>query len=224
MSPWVSADPPAEHKAELITLALDWGGGDPRIRGSGKWLAVKDRAPGAFSVLMRWLTSASVMQFLDIVDASLDLPADRKMWSYRRAFWTSYLLGKDGLKIDEAWIAFGRDAAVQARRAAIRTGDKSFETHGIQTERSDQHSALIVKLGQKTIVDWSHSGKCQFWARDDPKAPKLYEPRYFGGLYSAPRQEIHSSPSTYSWQKKCAEIIEGHHFYSERPSWRPKRV
>jgi hypothetical protein len=227
MTPWSKVEPPAHHKAQLTSLALEWGGGDPRLGRGRAWTNIrkdKDTAE-AFATLMRWLTRASVMQFLEIVDNSLDQASDRRMWSYRRAFWTAYLLGEDGgHKIDEAWIAFGQDAVDRARAASKRTGDRSFEAFGIQHERSAQHSALIMKIGDMIIVDWSHNGKCQFWHRNAKGAPSLYQPEYPTGLYTAPHKETHSAPATYSWQKKFAQIIEGRHFYTERASWRPKGV
>ena len=81
-----------------------------------------------------------------------------------------------------------------------------------------------MKIGDMTIVDWSHNGKCQFWRRGDANAPSLYQSSYHSALYGAPQQEVHASPATYSWQRKVAGIIEERQFYSERTSWRPKRV
>ena len=225
LAPWLNAEPDNAHKAKLIEILFEWGGGDPRMAKSTRWIAAQNREPEAFAVLMRWLTRASVLQFLDIVGQSIEGEAERRMWSYRRAFWTAYLMGVGGgPKIDEAWVAFGSDAARIARQTARRTGDRSFEAFGVQTERSDQHSALLIKIAGLTIVEWSHNSKCQFWARGDKAAPTLYRPKYFGQLYTAPHQEVHSSPATYSWQKKFAELIEGRRFYTEKPTWRPKRV
>ena len=172
--------------------------------------------------MMRWLTRASVLQFFDIVDRSLTDKDSKRMWAYRRAFWTSYLMGKDSSpKITEAWVAFGTDAARIAREVARQTGDRSFEAFGLHNEKSDQHSALIVRINGKTIVDWSHSGKCQFWPSYEDGAPQLYNQRYIGSLSKAPVREAHSAPQTYYWQKKFAEIIEGTRIYAAKPSWRP---
>ena len=147
------------------------------------------------------------------------------MWSYRKSFWLSYLKdGGPGPQIEAAWVAFGSDAADLARKTARQTGDRSFETFGRQNVRLDQHSALIMKIDGKIVVEWSHNSKCQFWPAGDKSAPQLFQSQYNGQIYSAPKQEIHSSPQTYTWQRKFAEIIEGKAVYSPRPSWRPNRV
>jgi hypothetical protein len=223
--PWAEREPEAAHKAHLLAELETLGGGDPRIPGSGRWPQVEQQAPDVHSVLLRWLTRASVMQFLEVVDRSLREPDARRMWSYRRAFWTSYLLNESGPRIERAWVAFGADGARLARAAARETGDRSLSVFGNQTEKSGQHAALLLEIGDLMIVDWSHSGKYNVWRRGERGAPNLFRQQYrYGELDSAPLRESHVSPATYSWQKKLAQIIEGRSFFSEKPAWRPKRV
>jgi hypothetical protein len=224
--PWCDADPPDMHRTHLIDVLMSLGGGDPRTK-PGQWRDVQQTASEAYSVLIRWLTRASVFQFFDIVDQSLakDLQG-RTMWAYRRRFWTSYLLGEeDAPTIEEAWVAFGEEGAWLARKAARESQEAGFAAFGTQEDRSATHAALIMRIGDWTIVDWSHNAKCNFWRRGASEAPQLYRPRYPSGtLYSAPRKHSHASPATYTWQKTFAEIIEGKRFYTERLSWRPKRA
>lgn len=224
--PWLKQDPPNDHRAYLLDRIQSFGGGDPRTKPGG-WAAVRSQAPEAFAVMMRWLTRASVFQFFDIVDRSLARdPSGRLMWDYRRRFWTSYLLGTDGAPtIEEAWVAFGSEGAQLARRAARENNDASLASFGTQEDRGSSHAALIMRIGDFVIVDWSHSSKCNFWRRGARNAPPLYQSRYPAGtLYSAPDQIAHSSPSSFSWQKSFAQVIEGKTFWNERPSWRLKRV
>ena len=224
--PWRDADPPDTHRAHLIDVLMALGGGDPRTK-PGPWRDVQNTAGEAYSVLMRWLTRASVFQFFDIVDQSLAKdPQGRTMWAYRRRFWTSYLLGEeDAPTIEEAWVAFGEEGAWLARKAARESKEAGFAAFGTQEDRSATHAALIMRIGDWTIVDWSHNAKCNFWRRGGSGAPQLYRPRYPSGtLYSAPRKYPHASPATYTWPTTFAEIIEGKRFYTERRSWRPKRA
>ena len=148
------------------------------------------------------------------------------MWSYRRAFWTSYLMGDgSGPTIDAAWVAFGQSGARLANTIAKESGDRSFSAFGLQNDKAPDQAALIIQMGDLLIVDWSHSAKYNVWRKGDKGRPALFKERYRAGeLYSAPLQESHSSPSTYSWQKRLARIIEGRVFISEKPSWRPKRA
>lgn len=224
--PWTNDDPPAAHRGRLIEVLQTLGGGDPRTKPAA-WRQVRDQAPDAYAVLMRWLTRASVFQFFDIVDRSLAHdPASRTMWTYRRRFWTAYLLGEEGApQIEEAWVAFGSDGARLARQAARENSEAGLAAFGTQDDKGSTHAALIMRIGDLLIVDWSHSAKCNFWRKGERGRPELYRSRYQKGeLYSATEQHSHVAPSSYSWQKTFAAIIEGRRFYSERKSWRPKRV
>lgn len=225
LTPWEIEEPSEAHKSALLGMLERFGGGDPRTAPQ-RWRSVMDRSPAAYAVLMRWLTRASVLQFLDIVDRLMPDHASKLMWSYRRAFWMSYLLS-DGSSpgIDAAWVAFGDDGARLARKIARETGDKSFTAFGKQTDKSAQHAALILQMGDLTIVDWSHSAKYQVWRRGDKGLPALFKDKYhYRELYSAPIQESHVSPKTFSWQKNLAKIIEQRVFYSAKASWRPRSV
>lgn len=225
LTPWEIVEPSEAHKSALLEMLQRFGGGDPRAK-PGRWRAVMDNAPGAYAVLMRWLTRASVLQFLDIVDRLMPDPAAKKMWDYRRAFWMSYLLSDGSTPgIDAAWVAFGSQGARLAKKAAKESGDASFAAFGEQNDKSPQHAALILQMGDLTIVDWSHSAKYQVWKRGEKGEPELFKQVYrYGALYSAPIQESHVSPSTFSWQTRLARIIEGKNYLSPKASWRPKRA
>lgn len=223
--PWEVVEPSEAHKSALIEMLERFGGGDPRAHPQ-RWREVMDNAPGAYAVLMRWLTRASVLQFLDVVDRLMPDYQAKQMWSYRRAFWTSYLLS-DGNSpgIDAAWVAFGDEGARLANKAARESGDRSFSAFGKQNDKSAVHAALIIQIGDLTVVDWSHNAKYQVWKRGDTGVPELFKATYkYGALYSAPISGSHVSPSTYSWQKRLAQIIEGKAFFSEKPAWRPRRA
>lgn len=220
--PWEIVEPSEAHKSALLEMLEKFGRGDPRAKPQ-RWRVVMDKAPGAYAVLMRWLTRASVLQFLDIVDRLMPDDAAKLMWAYRRAFWMSYLLS-DGNSpgIDAAWVAFGDEGARLAEKVARESGDRSFTAFGKQHDKTAQHAALIIKMGDLTIVDWSHSAKYQVWRRGEKGAPDLFQDNYkYGSLYSAPLQDSHVSPRTYSWQKRLAQIIEGRAFLTEKRSWRP---
>lgn len=225
LTPWKFAEPSEEHKAALINILEEFGGGDPRAKPE-KWREVMDSVSDAYGVLIRWLTRASVRQFFDVVDRLMPDLEKKKMWAYRRAFWTSYLLSDGKVpSIDAAWVAFGEEGARLAKSTAHATGDNSFRAFGRQNDMSATHAALIMEIGDLTIVEWSHNGKYQVWKKRDPKAPKLFELSYRGGsLYSAPLSGSHSAPAYYNWQKKVAEIIEEKPVLEPRRSWRPRGV
>jgi len=225
LEPWSAIEPDKSYRSELIqTLERD-GGGDPRMN-PARWREMQQQAPNAYATLLKWLTRASVTQFLEIVGRSIGDANGRRMWAYRRAFWTSYLLGPDGgPTIQKAWIAFGSEGAALARDAARASGDTSFVAFGRQNDKSSQHSALIMEVGDLVIVDWSHNAKYNVWKRGDRGRPELFKSTYeVGTLYNAPHKDSHVSPANYTWQKKLAKIIEGRNFISEKPAWRPRNV
>jgi hypothetical protein len=119
-------------------------------------------------------------------------------------------------------VAFGDEGARLARRAARESNEPSLAVFGSQEDKGATHAALIMKIGDWTIVDWSHSAKCNFWRRDDKRIPELYQSRYPAGtLYSAPLKHAHPSPGTFSWQRTFASVIEGSSIYFDRESWIP---
>jgi hypothetical protein len=183
---WRDKPPPPESAAKRALMAfIDRIAGDPRGSAS-EWTGVDDALK---KIYLRWLASASLKQFLDIVERSLRGSADgSRMWPDRRRFWTAWFqMGH----IDEAWVAFGPSAYDDARRASAR--DASFGTNyaKVEASRSGYHSALIMKIGDHTVVEWSHSGKCWIWP-DSKKAPRIGAKRYHDNeLREAPLEFVH---------------------------------
>ncbi len=207
--PWRSADPARKHKTVIIERALAYAG-DPRIN-QARWRPVKDAAGDAYEVILRWLTRASVEQFFDIVSETMTDRPD--MWAERRKFWTDYLRAD---MISAAWVAFGSDGARRADRAATLTRGSGLSMFGrlsAGSGRSSQHAALIMRIGDLTIVDWSHSGSWNIWTRGAPHHPELFRhnTRRFSDyapaeLMNAPTKGPHMS----GWQYKVANIIKAH--------------
>jgi len=223
VEPWDVADPiPPEHKRDVTRALLAHGGGDPRTSGRQRWTRLE--AGRAYRVFLAWLARASVLQFLDIVDESLSDAASRRMWSYRRAFWMSYLTAG---YVEEAWVAFGPVGERLAALAAKQTGDAGLRQFGrIErgSGRSSEHCALILKIGDLTIADWSHSGKYNVWRRGDKGAPRLYEREYRAwSLESSYLRDSHTGADTYRWQGRLAAVIKDHTGRSvDRTLWRPE--
>ena len=175
--------------------------GDPRLR-TQNWVRMREAA----EVARRWLTRFAVRQFLEIVDDT----AYPQQWEYRRAFWTALL---DKEIIQEAWVAFGLSGAERARRdfgkntpfGRLRQYRKNVETG---------HAVLIMRLGDYTMADWSHNGRCIAWSSDDDRAPRLYAREYHSGDLapdewdaSIPLSVRHAGSESYSWQMKVAAFV-----------------
>jgi hypothetical protein len=200
--PWLSQAPDKdiERKVRNFVIAAI---GDPRFAiSSAQWSDV-DRS--AREVLIGWLTRASVVQFFEIVSQTMSKPDEKRMWKYRRKFWSAYLP-----HISNAWVAFGVEGEHLARQMAARTQDSSFKQFGrLNGSAQSTHAVLIVTIGDLVIAEWSHSGKCRMWPRGHPQAPRPYQPDYnaYDLRWSDWWEQSHHGNETYGWQRKFEQKI-----------------
>lgn len=132
-------------------------------------------------------------------------PDEKRMWRYRRKFWSAYLP-----HITDAWVAFGSQGEHLARETARRTEDNNFKRFGLlHGAVAGTHAVLIMTIGDLTIAEWSHSGKCRMWLRGHPNAPKLYASHYRAEdlRWSEWWEASHTGNEAYGWQGKFAEKI-----------------
>ena len=169
LEPWLERDPP---KAELtfITETLLGLYGDPRVDSGGPWAGV---FATHLAVLMRWLTGENIRFFLDVVSAV----EESHMWEPRRKFWLSL---HDQKRIDAAWVAFSRSGADHARRQLSSRGSRSLLSFGNQTAGGSRidTSLLILKIGNKVVVEGSHNYKVHIFKESNRNAPQLYRREY----------------------------------------------
>lgn len=200
--PWRSSAPAKDVERKVCNFVIG-AVGDPRFVGSSaQWADVDEKAR---EVLSRWLTRASVLQFFDIVSETMKAPDEKRMWRYRRKFWSAYLP-----HITDAWVAFGSQGEHLARETARRTEDNNFKRFGLLNGAvAGTHAVLIMTIGDLTIAEWSHSGKCRMWLRGHPNAPKLYASHYRAAdlRWSDWWEASHTGNEAYGWQGKFAEKI-----------------
>lgn len=167
--PWIDRSPPDDIRefTEGFLLSLLH---DPRID-MARWTDIHEDAR---RVMRRWLTKASLEQFLEVVDRT----AQTHMWAARRKFWGAYY---ERRFMQEAWVAFARDGAAVAKQLAadrenVAIGNFGHLQHGSNVQRD--HAVLIMQIGELTVADWSHNGRCHIWLPSNDKAPKLYGQTY----------------------------------------------
>jgi hypothetical protein len=169
LSHWRSSDPPQED-IRTITETLIGFYGDPRVSSGGAWAGVpQDLA----AVIMRWLTGENIRFFLDVVSAV----EDSHMWEPRRKFWLK--LYEQG-RIDSAWVAFSRSGADYARRLLANRGSRGILAYGIQTAGGSRSntSLLVLKIGNRIVVEGSHDYRVHIFRETNPSAPRLYQEKY----------------------------------------------
>ncbi len=219
LKPWASADPPDDLRRRISATLIAYAG-DPRTAVRTRWAPIERDTPELFRLFRSWLARATVLQFLDVVGEV----AKDDHWRYRRAFWLSYL---DGRSIDDAWVAFGSSALPYARRMQARLGEQGREYGEVErgTGRSSDQSALLVKIGDMLIADWSHNGKYNVWLPGQAGRPGLHQSRYNARILdAAPLRESHNGSADYHWQQRLAETIRRATTVTvDRRRWRPER-
>lgn len=186
---WGDELPPDNIRSEL-SEAIIAAYNDPRTHSGGIWTGFD---PGLKAVLLRWLTKQDMLFFCDMVTAT----QNSHMWPPRRDFWLR--LYEQG-RINEAWVAFGSEAREFARKNLLRSGAKNVNRRfGYQSDRGGSTSLLIMRIGNKIVVDGCHSYKTHIFSSNDPSAPKLYQGYYYCDdiMRSSRKSKPHNS--IYSW-------------------------
>ena len=169
LSVWRDRTPPEALRNELSeAIIAAWG--DPRLHAGGIWAGFD---PTLKAVLLRWLTHQDMKFFCDMVTAT----QDSHMWPPRRDFWLKLYEDK---MIDEAWVAFGSEARRYAQVNLVRSGKTDMNRRfARQFDRGGSTSLLIMRIGNKIVVDGCHSYKTHIFRVDAERAPKLYQREYY---------------------------------------------
>ena len=165
--PWIDKTPDEELRSYLVETLIELYG-DPRIKSGGVWGGIDECY---MAIMHRWLTREDMRFFTGVVDAT----QKNAMWPPRRDFWLKLY---DEGKIDAAWAALSSQAFEYARQHLMRQDAKNAYTRvGYQQARQNT-SLLIMKIGDKIMVDGCHSYRTHVFDIADPMAPKLFEEGY----------------------------------------------
>lgn len=143
--------------------------GDPRLTGRQRWNGVDPRAR---QVMLGWLVTETLEDFFRLLEyAAQSDPIARRHWQARKILWTRYL---NAGTISDAWVALGPLARFQAR-GMLSGSDASYaKLSGVQNNQS----AIIMRIGELLITEWSHSGSFRAWPPNARTRPKLYKSDY----------------------------------------------
>jgi EH_Signature domain len=166
--PWQQVSPP-ESVQSYLTESIVGAYGDPRLIHGGVWGAFSQHLK---SVLLRWLTREDMRFFCDVITET----QYHHQWPKRRDFWLRLF---EERRIDEAWVAFGSAAREHAKRYYKGTAafdvDRRFAQ---QLDRGGSTSLLIMRIGNKIVVDGCHNYRTHIFGANEPTAPKLYQATY----------------------------------------------
>lgn len=191
LSVWRKQNPPLAVRNELSEQIIGaWN--DPRLHSGGIWPGFD---PELRAILVQWLTYQDMKFFCDVVTAT----QDSHMWGPRRDFWLK--LHKEKM-IDEAWVAFGSDALRYAKQNLVKSGRTDLgRRFARQLDRGGSTSLLIMRLGNKIVVDGCHSYKTHIFRKDDPRAPKLYQSQYYCDDIMRTSRNSKPHNSIYNWSQ-----------------------
>ena len=155
--------------------------GDPRIaRNSAAWPASLPKRFGGSTfyrqcvdVLKKWAVLQTITLFMDIIEKHADTQFKR-----RRRFWSQYF---DQGYITDAWVAFGT-AARESAEYEKKWDERYFNMEWGSLRQADPNqSVLLMHVDDLTIAEWSHSGKCRIWERNNQKKPQLHKTGIYYG-------------------------------------------
>ena len=201
--PWEHRDPPQEIRKLIIDKLISIYG-DPRINRSGPWMVMDDTVE---SILMKWLTEANLIAFLDIVGRVIkkEEPQNAHMWPARRKFWET--MWKNG-HIEAAWVALSDAGRDEAERIALEAD--SQEILGCARVNGDKHKCfLFLKCGNKIIAEGSHNFKVHVFDKKQRTCPKLFKSSYTIDLirnghakYGSFTHDVHRG-----WERKVLKAL-----------------
>lgn len=196
--PFADGVPGPEAARPIKAFMLDMLG-DPRLTGAARWNGADPRAK---QVMLGWMVTETLEDFFRLLEYAAQSDATaRRHWAARKTFWSRYL--RAGV-IADAWVALGPLARTEAKDMLSGAGETyAMLKPGYNVQKN--HSAIILRIGNLVISEWSHSGSFRAWMSDAPKCPKLYRQRYTRSeLVTAPAYEVaHHS----GWQSRIANLI-----------------
>lgn len=199
LSPWVAGNSPDPALRPAIQRFLLRHLGDPRVK-EHAWQCAR---PETVALLRRWLAGDTLEAFFAVIDRHAD-----PHWRYRRAFWLAAL--RRGA-VSDAWLALGSNVAISAKRALK---DAAFAR--LQGGNGNK-AALLMRIGDYVLAEWSHSGKLRAWPAGAASAPRPFRPGYapdelmtrslaFPGT-SSDEGLVHSGAEQGLWQRRAAQFI-----------------
>lgn len=193
--------------------------GDPRIpKNLGRWPSFSELIGGdkelsiCVEVVKKWLNLRSIELFFDIIERVEVSQNDRHMFPARRRFWTS-IINND--VVSEITVILSRKGVEIAENLSIRDPNISKLEWG--KSRESERCTLLLRIGELTIMDWSHVGAIRIYDASNPRGPQLNQKVYskdqlnvdddFGG--SANWGWISHDPSG-NWRSKVERMIKDH--------------
>lgn len=195
--PFQLQPPPMDVRKRIVdffSVECSYDYGDPRIH-RANWMTV-DRS--VVESLKQWMVEETLEDFFRLFDQT----SNQYQWRYREAFWKAYL--RKGY-IREAWVVLGR----RAQDAVQSTGNRSLARYGKLVGAQATQSALLMRIDDLIIAEWTENGSIRIWMEGEPGAPELYAREYDGAALRSTGEAYRHMGSEYgTWQSRVARHIE----------------
>ena len=202
-----------------ISAVIEVNFEDP-ITKKSTWPSVPDTLGGnktrqqCLDTVQSWRVFRSITFFFDIIQQVVNSENDHH-FPIRREFWLNYFNRGD---INDAWVILGTRAQEKIISLRSRQSDefKSLHWAKLSGGPSDQ-CALLMKVGDITVMEFSHSGSVRIWGAADHQCfpvPRLHQPRYDASELRAdcPQEQKFRHDQNGHWRikvKKCLQSISG---------------
>ena len=188
--PFESRKPVAELEKCIREFTLRHVG-DPRI-GASRWQGLEKER----QIMLRWLAKVTLDQFFRLLAETAQRDDH---WEDRKQFWSYYL---ERGAVSDAWIILGPSAQWKV----VSNANKLQGSYGCLERAQDKsQSALLMKVGNVVVAEWTHNSTCAFWVNDNTAAPHLYLHKYTRDNLKDDADELlwHFR----NWQSRAAAII-----------------
>lgn len=207
--------PPGEDLIKEISNLIEENFDDPVVH-KDTWPAVTDDLGGTVTrdrcidTVRKWQAFRSITLFFKIIEQVVE-SEHKHQFPVRRDFWLNYF---DKGEVTDAWVILGSKAKKEIDRIKSTIDDdyKALKFGTLAGGPSDQ-CALLMRLGDTTVMEFSHSGRARMWGRDDNASavPALHlEKKYTADELRAPcpeRQMFRHDPGG-MWRGPVSRCID----------------
>jgi len=186
--------PPGEDLIRDISNLIEENFDDP-VTHKDSWPSVTDELGGistrqqCIDVVRKWQVFRSITLFFKIIEQVVE-SEHRHQFPVRRDFWLGYF---DKGQVTDAWVILGSKARGQMEQIVREGGDdyKALKWSRLSGGPTDQ-CALLMRLGDTTVMEFSHSGRARLWGSKDgsgdvrSRVPVLHRSEYKAENLRAP--------------------------------------
>lgn len=221
--------PPGEDLIKEISNLVEQNFDDPVTR-KDRWPSVVDELGGegtrerCIETVRKWQVFRSITLFFKIIEQVVE-SEHKHQFPIRRDFWLNYF--NQGL-VTDAWVILGPSAQSLMRQLSKQAdGDYRVLKFGKLKDGTSGQCALLIKLGDITVVEFSHNGRMRVWGPEQravtsstrvlqllDRVPQLHEETYraVGLRRECPSDQMFTHDPNGRWRinaERCINRLSG---------------